>query len=258
MKKNHTSMLFIIDRSGSMRPLADDTIGGFATVLEDNRKVDGTADVTIMLFDHEFSQIADHVDIQEVSPLDKSTYVPRGMTALLDAVGMAVSGEIAHQETLSDDEKPENTLVTIITDGHENASMEWTYQRVKDLLTAVQEERQWVVSFLGANIDATREADNLGIRQGMAANYVADGAGTASAYGSVSKMQRMMRGVKRGSMSAEAYRSTVDSLAQESLSEVRADYERRRGTKPEEGDTPTDGGKGKRRTGFFGWGAHRK
>lgn len=229
MREDHTSMLFVIDRSGSMSPLVDDTIGGFNTVLDDNKQAEGTADVTLCLFDHEFIKSVDHVDIQEVAHLDRGTYVPRGMTALLDAVGMTVSEELAHQASLSDDEKPENTIVTIITDGQENASKEWTYQKVKNLLTTVQEEKQWVVSFLGANIDVAKEAESIGIRQGMTASYMADSIGTTAVYSSVSKMQRMMRGVKKSKMSAEAYRRSVDSIAEESLTDVRDDYAARSG-----------------------------
>lgn len=252
MRKNHTSMLFVIDRSGSMSPLTDDTIGGFNTVLEDNKKEDGTADVTLVLFDHEFIKSVDHIDIQEVSPLNRSTYVPRGMTALLDAVGMTVSEEIARQAVLADDEKPEKTIVTIITDGQENASKEWSYQKVKNLLSTVQDESKWVVSFLGANIDAAKEAESIGIRASMAANYVADGTGVGVAYSSVSKMQRGVRRMSSEAMRSASYGAVLDDIASDSFSDVRADYASRSGKST--GDSDTDGDtKGDSTGGLFGW-----
>ena len=248
MRENHTAMLFIIDRSGSMSPLTDDTIGGFNTVLEDNKQANGTADVTLVLFDHEFLRSIDHIDIQEVLPLDRSSYVPRGMTALLDAIGMSVSGEIARQAALAEDEKPEKTIITIITDGQENASKEWTYDKVRNLLSTVQDEKKWVVSFLGANIDAIKEASNIGIRANMAANYMADGAGVGAAYSSVSKMQRMVRGVSKATMRSASYDAVLDEIASDSFEEVRKDYASRSGKTSGNETNTTDSGRKR-----FGW-----
>lgn len=254
MRENHTSMLFIIDRSGSMGPLTDDTIGGFNTVLEDNKKEEGTADVTLVLFDHEFLRPVDHIDIQEVAPLDRGSYVPRGMTALLDAVGMSVSDELSRQATLAEDEKPEKTIITIITDGQENASKEWGYDKVRNLLSTVQDEKKWVVSFLGANIDAAKEAASIGVRASMAANYVADGSGVTAAYSSVSKMQRMVRGVSREAMRSASYGAVLDDIASDSFEEVRADYASRSGKTASGSTTSSGDGKGKRDSGGrFGW-----
>lgn len=232
MKENHSSLLFIIDRSGSMAPLVDDTIGGFNTVLAENKEVEGTADVTLVLFDHEFEKPVDHVDIKEVSPLDRGTYVPRGMTAMLDAIGMAVSEEIGRQAALSDDEKPEKTIVTIITDGQENASKEWGYDKVKNLLSTVQNENRWVVSFLGANIDAAKEAANIGIRASMSSNYVADSIGTGAVYSSVSKMQQAVRGMSAAAFydaSDDAFESSMANVGDQTLGDVREDFKRRSG-----------------------------
>lgn len=193
MRKGHASLLFVIDRSGSMGPLVDDTIGGFNTVLEANRAEEGTADVTLVLFDHEFLRPVDHADIKGVAPLDRSTYVPRGMTALLDAIGIAVSDEMGRQAALAEDEKPERTIVTIITDGQENASKEWGYDKVRNLLTTAQEERHWVVTFLGANIDAAAEARRFGIDADHAVDYHCDPEGTALNYEVLSETVKTFR-----------------------------------------------------------------
>ena len=250
MRKNHATLLFIIDRSGSMQGLEDDTIGGINAVLAENKDAEGTADATIVLFDHEFIRPVDHVDIQEVAPLDRTTYVPRGTTALLDAVGMSVTEEMARQASLPDGEKPEKTIVTIVTDGYENASKEWSYDKVKNLLETVQKESRWVVSFLGANIDAAKEAERIGVSGAFASSYMADAVGTGAVYGSAAKMTSSVRAMSSEAFYDDEDGAALNGIAEMAFAEVRADYARRSGKGAGDGtpkgDSHDEGKKGPR------------
>lgn len=223
---NHASLIFILDRSGSMMNLTDDTIGGYNAVIEQNKTADGTADVTLVLFDDQYEQVYDHVDIQEVKPLDNKTYFARGMTSLLDAVGRAVSNEKAYQKSLPKNKRPDKTIVTIITDGQENNSREFTYDSVSKLLKKVQNKKHnpWVVTFLGANLDAAKEAGNLGINMKRAQNYVADHNGTSFTYAAVASMSANLRSSKIESFADEA---TTDAAILDAYSVVNDDYNMR-------------------------------
>lgn len=223
---NHTSLIFILDRSGSMMPLTEDTIGGYNSVIAQNKTADGTADVTLILFDDQYEKVYDHVDIKEVTDLDDKTYFARGMTSLLDAVGKAVSEEKAYQKALPKDKRPDKTIVTIITDGQENNSREFTYDSVSKLLKKVQNKKHnpWVVTFLGANIDAAKEATHLGINAKRAQNYVADHKGTNVTYSAVASMSANLRSASVASFADE---STTDAAILDAYSVVNDDYEAR-------------------------------
>jgi hypothetical protein len=192
MSSKMTELLFIVDRSGSMQSMSAETIGGYNSVLEENKKLGEDAEVTCVLFDHEILKLCDHEPIGGVEGLTEKTYVPRGMTALLDAVGSSVSEERARQKAMPKKERPAHTVVTIITDGHENASKEWDYAKVRKLLDKVQ-KKGWTVAFLGANIDVAAEAESLGIAPGMYAAYHADAKGAGAVYASVARMSTSVR-----------------------------------------------------------------
>lgn len=193
--ENHTELLFVVDRSGSMASMVEPTISGYNEVLRENKGAEGTASVTLCLFDDEILFPYDHVDVAEVEPLDTSTYVPRGMTALLDAIGKTVDDERARQKAMPKEERPGKTIVVIITDGLENASREWDYASIRKLLDKVQgkKHRPWAVTFLGANIDVSREAARLGIMPERAKSYMADRRGYQTAYAGVAQMSAALR-----------------------------------------------------------------
>ena len=177
-----TELVFILDRSGSMAGLEEDTIGGFNAMLEKQRREPGQALVSTVLFDHETQVIHDRVPLERVQPLTERDYFVRGSTALLDAVGGAVHhiGNV-HKYARSED-VPEKTLFVITTDGMENASRRYGYDQVRRMIRRQQERYGWEFLFLGANIDAAAEARRFGIGADRAANYCCDAPGMALNY----------------------------------------------------------------------------
>lgn len=194
MKKNLTELVFILDRSGSMAGLEADTIGGFNAMIEKQRREPGEALISTVLFDNEASVIHDRISLDRVPQLTEKDYYVRGCTALLDAVGGAIHhiGNI-HKYARRED-VPEKTLFVITTDGMENASRRYTYEAVKAMIQRQQEKYGWEFLFLGANIDAAREAARFGIRADCAADYHADSKGTEAVYESVCQAVRQVRG----------------------------------------------------------------
>jgi len=179
MKKDLTELVFILDRSGSMTGLESDTIGGFNAMLEKQKKVDGDALVSTVLFDDRSEVIHDRLDIKKMEPLTGKEYYVRGSTALLDAVGFAIQHIGNVHRYARDEDRPESTLFVITTDGMENASRNFRYEEIKKMIQRQQDKHGWEFIFLGANIDAAAEADRMGIRAERSASYHADGMGTA-------------------------------------------------------------------------------
>ncbi len=185
MKKNLTEIVFILDRSGSMAGLEGDTIGGFNAMIEKQKGEQGDAYVSTVLFDNVSEVIHDRVDIQKVEPLTRNEYYVRGSTALLDAVGGAIHHIGNVHKYARPEDRPEKTLFVITTDGMENASRQYSYDRVRMMIQRNKEKYGWEFLFLGANIDAAREAARFGIHADRAANYHADSTGTAVIYEAV-------------------------------------------------------------------------
>ena len=170
MKKGLTELVFILDRSGSMGGLESDTIGGFNGMLIKQKKEEGEANVTTVLFDDEIEVIHDRFPVDVVKPLTDEDYYVRGCTALLDAVGSTVKKVANIQKRLPKEMKAEKIIFVITTDGMENASQEYSYKMVKEMIEK-QQKKGWQFIFMGANIDAAKEAENLGIRASHAATY---------------------------------------------------------------------------------------
>ena len=187
MKKNLTEIVFILDRSGSMAGLVDDTIGGFNSMIRKQQNEEGEALVSTVLFDNMTEVIHDRVDIKNIRPLTRNEYYVRGSTALLDAVGKAIHHIGNVHKYAREEDRPEKTLFVITTDGMENASREYTYDRVRSIIERQKEKYGWEFLFLGANIDAAREAARFGITEDRAVNYHADCQGTAVIYEAVSE-----------------------------------------------------------------------
>ena len=187
MKKNLTELVFILDRSGSMAGLEKDTIGGFNAMTQKQRKEPGEALVSTVLFDNETQVIHDRVPLDKVPALTQKEYYVRGCTALLDAVGGAIHHIGNVHKYAREEDRPEKILFVITTDGMENASRRYTYDKVKAMIEHQREKYGWEFLFLGANIDAAREAARFGIRADRAANYHADHIGTEVIYEAVSE-----------------------------------------------------------------------
>ena len=187
MKKNLTELVFILDRSGSMAGLEQDTIGGFNAMMEKQKQEPGETLVSTVLFDHISQVIYDRVPLEDLQPLTEKEYYVRGSTALLDAVGGAIHHIGNVHKYAREEDRPEKTLFVITTDGMENASCRYDYDRVKDMIHRQQERYGWEFLFLGANIDAAQEAGRFGIRPECAADYHADSQGTQVIYESLSQ-----------------------------------------------------------------------
>ena len=168
-----------------MSGLEDDTIGGFNSMIQKQKREPGEAYVSTVLFDNVSEVIHDRIDIQKIEPLTRNQYYVRGSTALLDAVGSAIHHIGNVHKYAREEDRPEKTLFVITTDGMENASVKYSYEKVRSMIERQKEKYGWEFIFLGANIDATKEAARFGIRADRAANYNADSKGTAIIYEAV-------------------------------------------------------------------------
>ncbi|WP_108669107.1 vWA domain-containing protein [Peribacillus acanthi] len=181
MNKNSSEIIFLIDRSGSMAGLESDTIGGFNTFIKRQCELEGDTTLTTVLFDDHYELLWNGIDAKQAI-LTENEYYVRGCTALLDAIGKAIL-DVGHRLSKTEVEKrPGKVIVVITTDGMENASREFTYGKVKDLIKHQQEKYSWEFIFMGANIDAMEEADSIGIAKGNAYSYEATETGVDSMY----------------------------------------------------------------------------
>ncbi len=182
MNRNLTEVVFILDRSGSMSGLEADTIGGFNSMLEKQRNGEGEVYISTILFDDKVEVLHDRENIARVEPMNDRQYYVRGCTALLDAVGGAISHIGNVHKYAREEDRPAKTLFIITTDGMENASRNYSYEKVKSMVERRQKKYGWEFLFLGANIDAIREAGKFGIKANRAVNFENDSEGTAINY----------------------------------------------------------------------------
>ena len=187
MSKNLTEIVYILDRSGSMSGLEKDTIGGFNSMMKKQKATGKEAVVSTVLFDDVCEVLHNRVDISKVKKMTEEEYYVRGCTALLDAVGGAIHHIGRIHKHMSDEERPEKTIFVITTDGMENASRKYSYEKVSRMIKRKKEKYGWEFIFIGANIDAIKEASRFGIRKDRAINYINDSVGIGHVYGSVSK-----------------------------------------------------------------------
>ncbi|MBM7649920.1 uncharacterized protein YegL [Bacillus ectoiniformans] len=181
MNMNKTEMIFLLDRSGSMEGLEKDTIGGFNSLIERQCRLEGETMVTAILFDDQYEVLWDGIDAEKAK-LTEEVYYARGMTAMLDAIGKTIL-DVGHRLSMTnEDEKPGKVIFVVTTDGMENASREFTYAKVKELIKHQQEKYQWEFIFMGANIDAEKEADSIGISVESAYTFEATDEGVQHMY----------------------------------------------------------------------------
>ena len=193
MKKNLTEMVFILDKSGSMSGLEADTIGGFNGMIEKQKKEEGEALVSTVLFSDESHVIHDRVDLQKIEPMTDRQYYVGGCTALIDAIGGAIHHIGNVHKYAREEDRPEHTIFVITTDGMENASRHYTSDKVKSTVKRQKEKYGWEFLFLGANIDAVETAARFGINEDRAVNFCNDAQGQALNYSEVSEAVRMVR-----------------------------------------------------------------
>ena len=218
MKKNLTEIVFILDRSGSMSGLEADTIGGYNSLLRKQKNEEGEAIVSTVLFDDRQEVLHDRVNLKDMNPMTEKEYYVRGCTALLDAVGGAIHHIGNVHKYAREEDRPEKTLFIITTDGMENASRRYTYEKVKKMVERQKEKYGWEFLFLGANIDAISVAGRFGIAPERAVNYECDSEGTAVNYRALSKAVSKVR---------ESAGCASVILEEDWKAEIEADYTRR-------------------------------
>lgn len=219
MKKGLTELVFILDRSGSMSGLEADTIGGFNSMLEKQKKETGEAYVSVVLFDDRSEVLYDRVPVKRVELMNDSQYYVRGCTALLDAIGSAIHHIANVQKYAREEDRPEKTLFIITTDGMENSSHLYSYEKVRGMVERQKDKYGWEFLFLGANIDAIEVAGRFGISADRAINYECDSQGTALNYRVLSET---VSAVRRSRSRGETARAVEACCAP-----IREDYKKR-------------------------------
>ncbi len=214
MRENLTELVFILDRSGSMGGLESDTIGGFNSMLKKQKKEEGEAIVSTVLFDDTCTVIHDRIPVGDVKKLTEKEYYVRGCTALLDAVGGAIHHIKKVQKETKADDRPAKTLFVITTDGLENASRKYELKDVKKMIRRQKEKHNWEFIFLGANIDAIEVAQDMGISKDKAANYLNDAVGTALNFAvldeAVSTVRRSKAAKMSDALAGNAWKAKID------------------------------------------------
>jgi len=216
-KSGIMEVVFILDRSGSMSGLEADTIGGFNSMLQKQKKESENVIWSTVLFDDRQEVIHSRVPIEKVEPLTEDSYYVRGCTALLDAIGRAVHHIGMCHKYLRAEDVPEKTLFIITTDGMENASREYSYRKVKEMIEFEKEQYGWEFMFLGANIDAVSVAGRMGISESRTSCYVNDSVGVSKNFASFGRVMAKM--------------SRMEAFDEAELEEVREDFRKRGGGK---------------------------
>ena len=219
MRKGLTEVVFILDRSGSMSGLEGDTIGGFNSMIEKQRKEEGEAYISTVLFDDQTEVLYDRVPVAKVEPMNDKQYYVRGCTALLDAIGGAIHHIANVHKYAREEDRPEKTLFIITTDGMENSSHIYDYKKVKKMVEKEKDKYGWEFLFLGANIDAIEVAGRFGIGADRAINYECDSMGTALNYQVLSETVSAVRRSRSREETAVAMEACC--------APIREDYEKR-------------------------------
>ncbi len=215
MKKGLTELVFILDRSGSMSGLEDDTIGGYNSFLNKQKKEVGDCIITTVLFDDKYELLHDRINIKGIVPITDKEYYVRGSTALLDAIGRTINKIANAQKYTAKEEQAEKVMFVIITDGMENSSREYGYNKVRQMIERQKEKYGWEFIFLGANIDAVETAARFGIGADRAADYHADSKGTQLNYEVISE-------------AVSCFRASSAPISADWKKSIEEDYKKRR------------------------------
>lgn len=176
-----TQIICILDRSGSMSSIIDDARGGFNEFISKQKELEDEASMTVALFDDRYDLLYDDVSIKEVEKINQNTWYPRGMTALNDAIGKTINNVKANHAKLKKKDRPDKVIVCIVTDGMENASMEYNSESVKNLIKGCEKDN-WSFVYLAANQDAFAVGQNYGFSVGNTMNFTADSKGIDNVY----------------------------------------------------------------------------
>lgn len=193
MKENLTEIVFILDMSGSMRPLTDDTIGGYNGYIKSQQEEQGETYLTTVLFNDEHHFLHNHINIHDVKPITSNEYSAFGGTALMDAIGDTINIVGNRLSNTPEEKRPSHVIFVITTDGYENVSKEYTRDQIKSMIEHQQEKYSWEFLFLGAGIDAYQEAYSIGIGYMSAMSVTTDSLGTQNAYRSIANASKSIR-----------------------------------------------------------------
>lgn len=185
MKSNLTEVVFILDRSGSMYDLTDETIGGFNAFVDKQKQDEGETLLTTVLFDDKYEILHNGVNIKNIAPMTTNEYWARGYTALYDAIGRTINDVGARLAATAESERPSHVIFVITTDGYENGSREFTQAKVREMIEHQTDKYNWEFLFLGANIDSRAVGTNIGIKATNTANFTASSVGVDSVFRSV-------------------------------------------------------------------------
>ena len=211
MKENLTELVFILDRSGSMGGLESDTIGGFNSMLKKQQAEPGDCRITTILFDDNYEVLHDRIDIKAVNEITAKEYYVRGCTALLDAVGKTIKKISKVQKNTSEYYRAEKVLFIITTDGMENASKEFNYDKIKSMVEKQKKKHNWEFIFLGANIDAIDVANRFGIARNRAQNFHNDSEGIEMNYSVLSNTVTCFREAPVGARLSDSWGDRISA-----------------------------------------------
>ena len=214
MKNGITEVVMIVDKSGSMHGLESDTIGGFNSMIDEQRKKEGQVYVTTVFFNDGYDVIHDRAPLDKVKDITAKDYITTGSTALIDAIGRSIDHISDIHKYIREEDVPENTIFVIITDGMENASRKYSSSQVKKMISQKKEDKNWEFIFLGANIDACETAESFGIERDRAVDYLSDSVGTKKNFNVLGRAIMGMR--------------STGKFDTAELNEIREDYKSRK------------------------------
>jgi uncharacterized protein YegL len=215
MNQNLTEIAYVLDRSGSMESLQEAAISGFNSFVKEQLKAPGEANLSLLLFDDEFLQICDRLPLKEVRGLNAKTYVPRGSTALLDAIGKTIKGLGKQLAKEPEESRPGKVIIAIYTDGYENASTEFTMEKINRMITHQRKKYSWDFIFLAANQDAIATAGEMGIDPNMSASVALNDEGTSASAFSIGRKIRSMRVKSSFDQEDADYHKSMSEIVQE-------------------------------------------
>jgi len=209
MREDYTHISLVLDRSGSMSTVRDDTIGGFNTFLKDQRDLDDKCTFSMIQFDTEYEILYTFIEVKEVPELNNKTFVPRGGTALLDAIGQTVIATGNELSKMKEEDRPSKVLFVILTDGEENSSREYTKEKINEMIKHQEDVYKWKFIFLAANQDAIQVGNIIGTKSGNSLSIAASSKGVGATYSTISTKLKSFRG-----MSSDIY-ATTDTFTEE-------------------------------------------
>lgn len=201
MKKNLTDITVVLDRSGSMSSIVEDTIGGFNTFVRGQKEAPGSAHLTLVQFDDQYEVNYTAKDIQKVQELNKETFVPRGMTALYDAIGKTINSTGERLRKMAEKDRPAKVIFVILTDGGENSSREYRLDKIKEMITHQESKYSWEIVYLGANQDAFAVGQSLGVQFSKTMSWHASSAGVKGVYSNLNTRLTSYRSAPVGAAS---------------------------------------------------------